>query len=329
LFTGSVDRVSGEAFELFAIVDQAAGGSDAFAVAPDALGRIQFGSVGGKIFQMHIPHRSTPPLEVFAFVLVQIVQQDDQRCAEGASQSPEVRDQIVLIHAAAGQELRVQPAAMSRRRNAERSEHRQLFPVSQPVPEDGCLADRRPRAVAVGLRQKAGFIEKDERRSELPGFFLIRGQSFAIQPSMADWLRSKARRLGFCTDHPSDLSSAGRYRTWYETPNSRRMSSAIRGQVHSCPAKPAASGPAASSLSSRCCAGASSFGLAPGALPVFSAEGRRPPADFCTQSCTDRVEQPNTFATREALQFSRHTNRTARRRTSWPYGSLPCLLIRV
>lgn len=278
---------------------------------------------------MRIADRRTPLLEVFPFMLVEVVQQDDQRRAEGASQSPEVRDQIVLIHAAARQEFRVQTAATSRRRDADRSEHRQLFPVSQPVPEDGCLPDRRPRAAAIRLRQEAGFIEEDERRSEPPGFFLIRGQSLATQVSMAGWLRSKARGLGFCADQPSDLSSAGRYRTWYETPNSRRISSAIRGQVHSCPAKPAASGPAASNLSSRRCPRASSFGFAPGALPVFSAEGRRPPSDFCTQSCTDRSEQPKAFPTSTGFQPSWHTNRTARRRTSWPYHSLPCVFIPV
>ena len=80
----------------------------------------------------------------------------------------------------------------------------------QPVPNHGRLADRSPRAAGVRVCQEPRFVEEDERGSDLPGLFSIRGQSPATQASIAGWLRSKARRFGFCADQPSDLSSVGR-----------------------------------------------------------------------------------------------------------------------
>jgi hypothetical protein len=328
-FAGRGDGFAGEKFQLGAVVHEAAGRRDALAMAPDSFGRVELGCVRRKEFQMHIRNRLQPGFEDFAFVQIQIVQNDHQRCAERPAQLADVRDQIVLIHTAAGEEPGEQSAAPSCRRDRQGTEHRHLFAVSQPVPENRSLADRRPGAAAIRLRQKAGFVEEDEGGSEAAGLFLIRGQSSATQASMASSFRSRARRFGFWTDQPSPFSNVGRYPTWYDTWNSRRINPVIRGHVHSCPVKPAASGPAASSFNSRRFCRASSFGFAPGALPVFRADFRRPREDFRTHNWTDRVEQPRASATRAGFQPSAHTSSTALSRTSSPNGSLPCVLIRV
>jgi hypothetical protein len=156
---------------------------------------------------------------------------------------------------------------------------------------------------------------------------LIRGQSLAVQSAIAASSRSTACRLGFWTDQPKDFSRVGRYRELYVTPNSRWINSATSRPVQSCPERPAASGPADKSFSRRRFCRLSSFGVAPGAVRVLRAWGRRPCSDLRTQSCTERIEHPIAAAARAAVHPSLQTRRTARARTSSGYGSLPCVLI--
>jgi hypothetical protein len=329
LFAGHGDGFAGQSFQLGTVIHETSGCSDTLAVAPDAFGRVEFGCVRRQEFEMHIGDRLDPGPQVFSFVQIQVVQQDDERCAERPTQPADVCHEVVLIHTASRKKLGQQSAASAGGRDRQGTKDRQLLTVSQAVTQDRRLTDGSPGAAAIRLCQKAGFVEEDERCSETAGLFLIRGQSLATHASMASAFRSKARRFGFWTDQPSAFNRAGRYLTWYETPNSRRINSAIREHVHSCPANPFASGPLASRFNRRCFCRASSFGFAPGALPVFRAAVRRPLDDFRTHNWTDRTEQLRTAATFDGFQPSRHTSSTALRRTSSPYGSLPCVLIRV
>src|SRR5262245_42002024 len=186
----SLDRLTGEGVQLGGVVNKAAGRRDAFAMSPDTFGRIEFRGIGRKVLQMNVANRRAPALEVLPLMLYEVVQQDHERCAERPPQAPEMRNQVDLIHAATGKELGEEAAAPACGRDSDRTEHRELFAVSQPVQDDGRLADRPPRAAAVRLCHEPRFVEEDKRGSELSGLFLIRGQPPATQTSTAVWLRS-------------------------------------------------------------------------------------------------------------------------------------------
>lgn len=171
LFVSGGNRFVGQARQLVDVIDQATDGCDAFAVSLNPFGRVQFRSVGRQKLQMDIADLHAPLPQEFSLVLIQVIQQDHQRSAERPPQSPEVSDQVVLVHAAVREKLGIQAAPPPCGRNRQRTEYCHLFPMSQSVPDDRSLADGSPGAADIGMRQEPGFVEENEGRPEPAGFF--------------------------------------------------------------------------------------------------------------------------------------------------------------
>jgi hypothetical protein len=124
-------------------------------------------------------------------------------------------------------------------------------------PRDPPISRRvRPCPADVGRQAERAFVKEDQAGSAPLGVCLIRGQRSATLRSIAAWSRSAARRLGRCTVQPSRwCNSAHSWAGWWRTPVSRRITSAIRSNVHSWPVNPLAVAPASRVCSTVAAAG--------------------------------------------------------------------------
>lgn len=85
LFVSGGDRFFGEGSQFLGGVDDAACGGDVFAVVPGGLDRVEFRGIGWQVFQMHIADFLAPGVEFLRLVLVEVVEDHNQRCAEGSA----------------------------------------------------------------------------------------------------------------------------------------------------------------------------------------------------------------------------------------------------
>jgi len=74
---------------------------------------------------------------------------------------------------------------------------RQGLPIEVML-QNGGLSARRPGAATMGTLAQTAFVDKDDRAPLLAGFFLMAGQRFFFQSSMAASFRSTARPTGNC-----------------------------------------------------------------------------------------------------------------------------------
>ncbi len=142
---------------------------------------------------------------------------------------------------------------------------------------------------------------------------------------MAASSRSIARRSGFWHDQSKALSTRPTCARCRRTPNSRRITVAIRRVVHSAVSKPHASAPRSKRRGNFARCRAVNLGGRPGAGFAFNAaEPRRRTAS--RHRITELWQQPSRRATSvmEAPAFNRSTARRRRRSSS---SGLPCGLI--
>ena len=118
---------------------------------------------------------------------------------------------------------------------------------------------------------EARFVHPKQRVLLLYGFFLTSGHRSWRHRSMASSSRWLARRTGFCTLQPQARRIRLTWAGWYETPNSRRITSATREQVHISPRKPNASAPLFNSSGIRARCSCVKRGVGPGGLRVRNA----------------------------------------------------------
>lgn len=171
MFAGVGDRFFGECVEVFGGFAEAASGGDVFAVTPGGFDGVEFWGVGRQVFQMHVANLLAPSDQFRRFVLTKVVEHHDQRCSQPSSQAAQVRDQVRRRHAATGQEIRVQPATATSRREGQRPQQGDLQAVSQTVLDQRRHSLQSPGAFEIRNRLQGRFIEKTERRSATPRFF--------------------------------------------------------------------------------------------------------------------------------------------------------------
>lgn len=205
------------------------------------------------------------------------------------------------------------------RREADRTDGRQSVVPSRDA-LDRRLAAGSPGAAGCRLEQEARFIEKHDGRAATTGLFLIRGQSSVRHRAIAASLRCEARRCGFYCVKPTACSNRPTWSGWYVTPNSRRITSATRLQVHQSVVKPTESGPARTISAKRRSADVNAKGRPGIGLDLSAAS---PPAcQARLQRLTLDTSAPTRFATSVRL-FRSARRATARRRRASNSAALP------
>ena len=136
--------------------------------------------------------------------------------------------------------------------------------------------DRRLPHWSVGSHDRwqqveTRFVHPKQCEIFLYGLFFTSGQRSCRHRSMASSSRWLARRTGFCTLQPQSRRIRLTWAGWYETPNSRRITSATREQVHMSPRKPKVSTPLFNSSGIRARCSGVKRGVGPGTLRVRNA----------------------------------------------------------
>jgi hypothetical protein len=136
-----------------------------------------------------------------------------------------------------------------------------------------------------------------------------------MQPPMTPVSRWVARRMGFCRLQPQARKMRPTWEGWYETPSSRRITSATRPRVQMSPRNPKDSAPRLSS--SGICARCSAVRRdgPPGALPRRSASTPPSSARF-THWLTAPGVTPSALAMSRCFHPSCFSSQARRRRPS-------------
>ena len=210
-----------------------------FAMAPDIFHGVQFGGVGGKIFQFNgaaligheVAHQS-------AAMSGQAVPNNDQPFWNMSAQVAQELDDLRPFDAA-GKQLKVEVP------DRQPGDGREAFPV-ETVLQDRRLAFGRPGAHAMRAFAQSAFVDKDDGAAFLPGLFFNAGQRFFFQCAMADSSRWMARPTGRWQLHPKARKMRQTWPGWNFSPVCRWIKSATRQEVHRLVPYPNASGPSLS-----------------------------------------------------------------------------------
>ncbi len=158
-------------------------------VRPDALDRVQFGSVRGQILQLDAAIETAQEvLDNPATVRRQPVPDDQKRPAEVAHQRLEEIHNLRRLHGSGIQPKVKVPERQPRNR-------RQAFPI-EIVFQDRSLASGRPSATAMGPLAQSAFVDENDCAPLLAGFFLMPGQVFFFQVRICSSFRSRALPVG-------------------------------------------------------------------------------------------------------------------------------------
>ncbi len=170
-------------------------------LAPDALGRVQFGSIGGKVDQAKAGVALTQSGQEGTAVDLGVVQQNDDGTSQVTQEIAEAEDDLsgmeVLVELAA----EVQPAVATAWAQAEAGKNRDPV-MALPVAQQGRATPWCPGAPHHGGQLEPGLIEEDEVGAQPPGVFFTRGHSFLFHRSILASSRSRARRSGFWALQP-------------------------------------------------------------------------------------------------------------------------------
>src|SRR6185437_4278638 len=214
---------------------------------PDTFDRVHLRGVGRQTLE----HDVAPlGLHVGAHELravgLQTVPDDQQLFADRRLQGFEKFDDLGALDRAVEQ-AKVESAV------ADPGDHRQLLPA-EAVLQHRCLTLRSPGSRATRSLGQTRLVDEDDYSALSRSDFFNSGHLLAFQVRIARSSRSRAWPLGRCTLQPSRPSSRHTEEGTIETENLSSIKRAIRGNVHSSVAKPAASDPAFSNRtsSSRC-----------------------------------------------------------------------------
>jgi hypothetical protein len=237
--------------------------------------------------------------------------QDDRLSREMPLEVPQEGDQRA-IGVAARLCLKEEPGAAPIPSEGQRAGNRQPLPVAADMRQDGRFPPRRPRSADDGLLREAAFVLEDDPGPSAPGVFFSCSQRRVFQVSIACSFRSRARRVGRCSDQPSPRSTRQTWPGWCRTRVSRSISSATRGKVQRSVLNPCARGPFRSARSTPASCAASNRGFRP-ARPAPLSPARPWAFHAWNQWCALTRVTPNAFAT-ATCDSPRANSRAARSR---------------
>lgn len=184
-----------------------------FRVGPQGFDRVEFRSVSRKVFDVQVGRAGQVLSYERGPVSLQMIPQQNDRPAEMSPQLLQDGDDHRFVDRAVRPQKMVTAQAMPPRRHADHPDGRDLLMMLELMPQDRRAAPRRPGALDGGERQKARFVPENDHGAAVLRFFLMRGQSHAIQCAISAAFRSRARHSGCCGVKPSVLKSVGTYFT--------------------------------------------------------------------------------------------------------------------
>lgn len=219
-------------------------------VAPDGLDRVELRRIARQaldhqppaLLRQVVAHQAT-------FVSGQSIPDEDYRLpTEVAAEVTEEADQQPIgVAARLGLKEKAGPAPIPAK--GQGTGHGQPLPAAAYVRQGRCFAARRPGPADDRLLRDAAFVLEEEPRAAASGVFFSCGQRRVFHSAMACSSRSRARRVGRWSDHPSPRSTRQTCPGWCRMSVSRSISSATRGRVQRSVGKPCARGPVRSARS--------------------------------------------------------------------------------
>ena len=182
----------------------------ALRVAPQRFHGVQVWRVTRQVFEEHVAALGSPILYKPRAMGLQVVPNHDHRPADMASHLLQKRSYLLATDRLFQMQLDISGQPATTRRNRHCSDGRDLACMAGAMHQFRRLTDRRPRSPHVRRQQQAAFIDENEVRVVTARFFLIRGQSRAIQRLTVSGSRSRACNCGFWQLNPSALSKQGR-----------------------------------------------------------------------------------------------------------------------
>src|ERR1700690_160136 len=206
-------------------------------MAPDVFGRIQFGRVGGQLFDLN---GTVQGLQVVAHerraMGSQSVPDDQQRLADLLPEGVQELDDLRSLDGA-GKESEIEAA------EGDSGNDRQLAPV-EVVLQDRSLALRRPGTHSGRPLAQSGLVDEDDDPPLFRSVFFRAGQRVCFQCLIRPSSRSSARPEGRWQEKPRETRMRQTWLSLYERVKRRLINSPTRGNVHRSVAKPSASAPA-------------------------------------------------------------------------------------
>lgn len=175
-------------------------------VSPEVFDGIEFRGVRRQVLQMRRAGQDAL-VEELALVGLEAVPDEHDGGAQLALQMLEE------IHGALGVDvgIRMQPKVQSESVaggcDAKGCDGRHLLVTAPALSQQWSLPAQTPGAAHQRGHEHAGFVQKDDRRSQARGVFFTRGQSCSIQAWMRCSSRSIARRVGFWGEKPKPCKS--------------------------------------------------------------------------------------------------------------------------
>lgn len=202
-----------------------------FGVRPNLLDGIELRRVGGQELETDVVAVLYDELALGRAVCVEPVPDDEHAGANVTSELLDERHhsrrlEILVLNA----ELQPRPAYYRRQRQG--ANHRQpVVPVPGPVHQ--CLPSKCLGAPHHGMKHEATLVDQDEGSALCLAIFLTHAQVCERNVSTALSSCARARRFGFCGLKPRSCITRDKWwPAWYCTPNSRRRTCWIRGNVH-------------------------------------------------------------------------------------------------
>jgi len=210
-----------------------------FDVAPDLLDGIQFWGIARQGLDRQ-PGPSAGEILSHRAALVPtqpVPHQNDVAPRKVPLERAQKGDQREIV-VTPGPRLEVTAPAPAVPAEGQRRRDRQACPVRARMSQDRRVAARGPGAADDRPVRDAAFVFEDDPGPAPPGVFFTCGQRRRFHSAIAASSRSRAWRVGRCSDHPRRRRMYQTWPGWYRTRVSRSMSVATRGNVHSSVANP-------------------------------------------------------------------------------------------
>jgi hypothetical protein len=219
---------------------------DPLAMGPEALAGVPRWGIGGEALHLEPWRRAMGQELCEAMTAGDGRAIPDHHDLAGHLPPPELetRDHIVSV------ESTVLAVAGARALGRDGAERGQLV-AGPPLLQPGRLASRGSRADHPGPGREPGCIEAEKRLLLGLGPLLRAGQVSSRQRARAVSSRCRARRAGCCGLQRSVFSTRPPGTGGEDTPHARRITAAIRPQVHTGPRQPSASAPRCNSSGRR------------------------------------------------------------------------------
>lgn len=179
-------------------------------MTPQRFHCIQVGRIPGQMFQEDITPPCGPGFDQPRAMRLKIVEQHDQWRTDMASQLLQKLQHLRTANRFFRVQLDIGAESPPQRRDGDSANGRHFAGMPRAMHKLRRLPNWRPGPTHQWRQQQPAFVDKGKMGIVTARFFLIRGQSRAIQRWTASWSRSRARNCGFWQVNPSALSKQER-----------------------------------------------------------------------------------------------------------------------